>query len=282
MEIHSIDLSASLGQWTLSVAPPAERLSRFVNEFWEVKGQLVPFTEGLLPNGHVEVMVNLGPPHRVLEGAGAGEWKDSWFSGLQERAIQIETLEGTHLISARLHPLGAATLLGPGVTEWVNSVVSLETLIGKEAAILRENLRAISSVAERFEVLQSFLDSRITGITNPVPDLVWKAAGLIESQHGRVKITELHETLGVSRKHLSVTFSRFMGLSPKAYALIQRFLWTLDRLRDSDRVEWSTLAAEAGYSDQSHLSRDFVRIGAASPEEYLRRALPGTTALLND
>ena len=51
-------------------------------------------------------MVNLGPPHTMLTHAGTSVWERAWFSGLHERAIVIESLDGTHLVSARLHPLG--------------------------------------------------------------------------------------------------------------------------------------------------------------------------------
>jgi AraC-like DNA-binding protein len=66
----------------------------------------------------------------------------------------------------------------------------------------------------------------------------------------------------------------------KSYAQIRRFVWTLARLQETSEVNWSMLSSEAGYSDQSHLARDFRRIGAASPTEYLRKRAPDGSALL--
>jgi hypothetical protein len=60
-------------------------------------------------------MVNLGPPHQVVTHAGTSAWEHTWFSGLHERAIVIESLHGTHLVAARLHPLGAWRLFGPDI-----------------------------------------------------------------------------------------------------------------------------------------------------------------------
>ena len=73
-----------------------------------------------------------------------------------------------------------------------------------------------------------------------------------------------------------------MGLSAKRYAAIRRFMWTLSQLRGQIAADWPKLAAEAGYSDQSHLARDFRRVGAATPTEYLRRATPGGDALIDE
>ena len=62
--------SAASGAWRLSRAEPADDLRGLVLEYWEVEGALSAFRETLLPNGAVEVTVNLGPPHRVLSATG--------------------------------------------------------------------------------------------------------------------------------------------------------------------------------------------------------------------
>jgi AraC-like DNA-binding protein len=103
---------------------------------------------------------------------------------------------------------------------------------------------------------------------------------MIERAHGSLRVAELHKELDASRKHLAVSFTRFVGVSAKAFARLHRFVWTLERLRNSTDVEWSRIAAEAGYSDQSHLVRDFRRVGATSPTDYLRRFAPDRDALI--
>lgn len=275
-----ISHTTPLGTWSLVRGRPAAGMTG-VLEYWEVQGRLSPFREAILPNGATEVMINLGPPHRVFRGKATGRWDKSWFSGLQEKAIFVESLEGTHLISARLHPLAALRYLGPAVPGGANTVVELEALVGRSATALRRALTAARSPAERFDLLEAFLQ----GLHPPaitVPTFVAEAATRIERVHGKIAITTLGEGLGVSRKHLAVSFKRFVGVSAKAYASIHRFLWTLGRLRESSAVEWSRLAAEAGYSDQAHLVRDFKRVGAATPSGYLRQFAPDRDALIED
>jgi AraC-like DNA-binding protein len=276
--IDEIKHSTSLGTWSLTRAKPDDDLAGIVKEYWEVKGRLSPFREALLPNGFVEIMFNLGPPHRVFDGSGSGLWERSWFSGLQERSIFIESLEGTHLVSIRLHPLTATRILGFAAPNTANSIVDLETLIGTNARELRDRLLAADSPSVRFVILEDFLRARSNAID--VPAFVREAVARIEFTHGSLRVADLHQELDVSRKHLAVSFTRYIGISAKAYAQIARFLWTLDQLRNSMVVEWSRLAAEAGYSDQSHLVRDFRRVGAASPTEYLRKFAPDRDALL--
>jgi AraC-like DNA-binding protein len=277
--VDEIKHTTTLGTWCLTRAQPSADLSSIVREHWEVQGRLSPFREAVLPNGCVEVMFNLGPAHRVFEGTGSGVWERSWFSGLQERSIFIESLEGTHLVSARLHPLAATELFGLKAAAAANSIIDLEVLLGAGARILRERLLSAGSPLARFMILESLLRGQ-RPLAIQVPDFVRQAVGRIEETHGHIRVGELHEDVNISRKHLAVSFNRYVGLSAKAYARTQRFIWTVDSLKNSEDVEWSRLAAEAGYSDQSHLVRDFRRVGAASPTEYLRKFAPDRDALL--
>jgi AraC-like DNA-binding protein len=279
--VETLEYEASPGRWRFSSATPHRALVGIVQEYWEVEGRLNPFRERLLPNGYTELMVNLGPPHQLVTHAGTSVWERAWFSGLHERAILIESLEGTHLVSARLHPLGALRLLGPAIATLVNLVVDLEVLLGPPARELRALLLATDSPEQRFAHLERFLDQRVPPSIVPSP-IVCEAARRIEEAHGNLRIASIPAGLGVSRKQLWLRFTRELGLSPKAYARLQRFVWTLARLRESTSVEWPRLAAAAGYSDQAHLVRDFRRAAFASPTEFLRARTPDSTALLDE
>jgi AraC-like DNA-binding protein len=279
--VHTLEYEASPGQWRFSSAPPERALAGIVQEYWEVEGRLGPFRERVLPNGYTEVMVNLGPPHQLLTEAGTRVWERAWFSGLHERSIAIESLQGTHLVSARLHPLGALRLFGPDVPKAVNTVVDLEMFLGPSAEQLRTLLLGAESSEERFARLESFLLGYLS--TSRIPSsIVCEAVRRIEEAHGNLRIASIHSDLDVSRKQLWLRFGRELGLSPKAYAQLHRFVWTLARLRESTGVDWPGLAAAAGYSDQAHLVRDFRRAAFASPTEFLRTRTPDSTALLDE
>jgi AraC-like DNA-binding protein len=73
-------------------------------------------------------------------------------------------------------------------------------------------------------------------------------------------------------------FKKQIGLPPKAVARILRFHGIVRRLNRECVTSWADAAAASGYSDQSHLIRDFRRFMGESPGQYLRRArLDGTT-----
>jgi methylphosphotriester-DNA--protein-cysteine methyltransferase len=153
-------------------------------------------------------------------------------------------------------------------------------LLGSETHDLRERLAAAGCPSVRFELLEQFLRRRLS--PRGRRDLVSWAARRIEATHGSLRISDLHAELGLSRKHLSLLFARDLGVSPKVYARIQRFAWVVTRIQERTRVNWAQLALDAGYSDQSHLARDFQRVAATNPTAFLRNRTPDGITLLTD
>lgn len=82
---------------------------------------------------------------------------------------------------------------------------------------------------------------------------------------------------GLSHRRFGELFHRHVGLTPKGYARVlrlQRTLAALQRVPTADRGEGkpgdglADIAAWAGYSDQSHLQRDFVECTGLTPRQY--------------
>ena len=77
-------------------------------------------------------------------------------------------------------------------------------------------------------------------------------------------------------------FERQVGLTPKRFARIQRFRTLLERVALQAPQDWALTAAESGYTDQSHLSREFKRYSGATPAAFARAARQGRQAAGDD
>jgi AraC-like DNA-binding protein len=62
-------------------------------------------------------------------------------------------------------------------------------------------------------------------------------------------------------------FTRHMGLPPHAYRKQQRIHKAKQLLRN--RMPISRVAVEAGFADQSHLTRHFKQIVGVTPGQYI-------------
>jgi len=98
--------------------------------------------------------------------------------------------------------------------------------------------------------------------------LVAKAlARLDEDPAAPISLTELAELVGVSRFQLLRSFAREVGATPHAY-LIQRRVRLARQLLAAGQTIVEA-AINAGFADQSHMTRAFVRQFGVTPGRYV-------------
>jgi AraC-like DNA-binding protein len=81
-----------------------------------------------------------------------------------------------------------------------------------------------------------------------------------------VSLAELAALAGVSRFQLLRAFSRELGITPHAYLMQRRVLLAQRFLADGETH--AQAAIQAGFSDQSHMTRAFVRQVGVTPGCY--------------
>jgi AraC-like DNA-binding protein len=255
--------SPGVGLWSLFLLAPPADLAPHVEVFWEVHGFAQYARERILPKTNIELMFNLGPPHRLLDPtrpAGASVYREAWVAGLQRRPLLIEPCFDAarvpaHLMAARLRPEGAYAFFGRPMDELSNDVIDLDLLSKAAFTTTHARLLETPSRAERFALLEALVRERVNAQVRVRPFIRW-AAAQIERTHGAVRILDLCRELGVSRKHLNHWFQRQVGLAPKQYAGVARFQQLVARLTRTPGAGWSELAQSCGYYDQAHLVHD--------------------------
>jgi AraC-like DNA-binding protein len=99
------------------------------------------------------------------------------------------------------------------------------------------------------------------------PPCVAKALHRLDSApDARVSLAELAALAGVSRFQLLRGFTREVGITPHAY-LVQRRVRVARRLLADGQTPVQA-AAQAGFADQSHMTRAFVRQLGVTPGRY--------------
>jgi AraC-like DNA-binding protein len=92
---------------------------------------------------------------------------------------------------------------------------------------------------------------------------------------GRIEdVTELPGALFISARQLRRRVQDGIGLAPKVVQRILRFqgFLALAHGREGDPAELARLAAEAGYADQPHLTRESLRLAGLSPAALMRES----------
>src|SRR5690606_20400422 len=133
---------------------------------------------------------------------------------------------------------------------------------------MRERLAAGASLSDRLDTLEALLAGRLQGARALHPAV---ARGLrqftVTADVGRV----VRES-GYSHRTFLSQFRRSVGLTPKEYTRVVRLQRAIPRMREAG--SFAELAAESGYSDQAHLSREFRAFAGVTPREYRRLSPP--------
>jgi AraC-like DNA-binding protein len=80
------------------------------------------------------------------------------------------------------------------------------------------------------------------------------------------------DEVGFSRRHLGELVRAESGLSPKQFQRVARFERSHQLVRAGRPL--ALVAANCGYVDQAHLTRDWTALAGCSPRVWMRRELP--------
>jgi len=112
---------------------------------------------------------------------------------------------------------------------------------------------------------------RLAGKTHsPPPRWLLQARDMVHARFREgIRLADIAREAGVHPSHLAHAFRTHFGVPVAAYARSLRLQWAIDKLADST-LAISDIAVSAGFSDQSHLTRECRRSLGVSPAEYRR------------
>lgn len=254
---------------------PAPPLLDFVEDLWLYDGYTPPHSrERILPSGTVELVINLREDELRIYGTVQPErcrrFPGALVSGAYAGFFVSDGAEEASIMGVHFRPGGAFPFLGLPAGELADAHVDLETLWGRPAAVgLRERLCAARTPAERFQILEEALASRL--LRPPEHHYAVPAAlAAFGRTRGRATVREVARGVGLSERRFIQVFTAETGLTPKLFCRVQRFQRAREMAHRDARPDWARLAAECGYFDQSHLIRDFKEFSGFSPAEYVR------------
>lgn len=87
-------------------------------------------------------------------------------------------------------------------------------------------------------------------------------------------VCKLADTACLSTRQFTRVFNEYVGTSPKEFLRIVRMQRTLFLLQQNPRYNFAQLAYSCGFSDQSHMIREFKLFTGYTPLEYLSVCAP--------
>jgi AraC-like DNA-binding protein len=231
---------------------PPEALAPFVECFWfrppMAPDQPAPYR--VLPDGCLDIVV--GPRIAIVVGA-------------MTRPLLVPPGDGAGLIGVRFRPGMATAFLRIPAAALTDDNAPLEA-VWADGNDVADYVGSALGTDQAIPRLAETLTARLPRLASVPPDLL-AAVQRIMARGGRIDVSRLAASLGATRQHLARRFAAHVGVTPKTFCRVIR-LWKVLRSTDSGRVNWASLAADLGYSDQSHLVAEFRALTGLTPSRW--------------
>jgi AraC-like DNA-binding protein len=245
---------------------PAPELRAFVEHFWIVRWDLrgqKPQRAETLPHPSVYWIT---------------ENRTSTINGVPTKRFSRMLTGKGRVFGVKFRPGGFYPFLRTPVAAITDTHVTPGQAFGAEGRVVAEKLKSLSADAlhaedatgadERMiECVERFLLAR-----SPAPDptlaVIASIAAAIVGTPSITKVDHIVDQFEINKRALQRMFSQYVGVSPKWMIKRYRIHEAIDRVATSRAVNWSRLALELGYFDQTHFIKDFRALVGKSPAEY--------------
>ncbi|MDQ0379468.1 helix-turn-helix domain-containing protein [Amycolatopsis thermophila] len=251
---------AGLRRFDLTRFPPSPAVGRFVDRYWLVSWDLAePYEQHVL----VHPVVNV-----VFEAAGG------LVHGVQTERFTRRLSGRGRALGVMFRPGGFRPFLGRPVATITDRVTPLAESI---AALVPVETAVISALAEGVEGagIAAMVDEALADVvpagrvpSEEATELAERAA----ADRDLRRVEDLAARAGMSVRGLQRAFHEHVGVSPKWVLRRYRLYDAAERAARAESVDWAALAADLGYADQAHLTREFTAAVGEPPGRYARHS----------
>lgn len=241
----------------ITPTPQAESLVRW---FW------VP--EWQLPDGVVHEALTLPFPacQLVVEPDGVhlyGPVTSAWRRDLVGRGWAVGAL---------LTPGAAHALLGE-VIAWQDRTTEAKgaaQLFADVAAVMDGPGHADGRHAGAARLVEGWLVEEVGEVVkaDPDADLARRLVDLADGSPELVRVNDLAVALAMSVRGVQRLAASHVGMSPAAMIRRRRLQEAAERVRREPATDLASIAADLGYADHAHLTREFRRVVGFTPTGY--------------
>jgi AraC-like DNA-binding protein len=258
---------------------PPEALRDTIKCFWynrRESGEQQSSFE-VVPDGYAEIIFHFGGDCSISYDGGLQLLPSPFMMGLLNQPVVFYTKNRLEIIAIRCFPWTVFDLLGlPSGKERVHT---FEHPIAQLQPMLNKWIHAGRIDEAVAQVKEYFLNTRSEIATN---SMLFKAGIAMSAANGTLPVSEVAAAAHTTVRTLERNFKQSSGYSVKDVSGLMRFEQVRNQLWLYPNVNLAGLAHELGYTDQSHLSREFKRYSGTTPAAFARKAKKGKQVVSND
>jgi len=234
---------------------PAADLATWITHYWIINWDLrvcEPYIAESVPHPNI---------HLIFEDGRAV------VAGVQTHKFS-RRLEGEgRVFGVKFRPGGFRPFYEPMVSMLANRIIPARRIFGADIKLFEEIALSDCGEKEKVQAANAFFHERM-----PEPDrcvaLAGKLVDLILLESTVKTVHDLARRADMSARSLQRLFGEYVGASPKWVIRRYRLHELIERFNSGAKIEWSQLALDLGYFDQTHLINDFRSMVGFPPSEY--------------
>ena len=258
---------------------PPEELRDTIRCFWYARSDHGETQSGfeVQPDGYAEIIFHFGSGCSIAYNGGLQPLPSPFMMGLLDQPVLFYTKNVLEIISIRCFPWTVFDLLG--LPSGKDRVRIFEHPIARLQSTLDQRIKAGRIEEAVALVRQYFLNARSQIAAD---SMLFKAGVAMRKANGAMPVSEIAAAAHSTVRTLERKFKQSSGYSVKDVSGLMRFEQVRNRLWNYPESNIAGLAHELGYTDQSHLSREFKRYSGTTPAAFARKAKKRKQAVSND
>ena len=228
---------------------PCLALAPYIRHYWILQDDSVtPVSERTLPIGCMQLVFHKGKQLLLL---GESELQpQSFISGQSVGFSDVQSTGRIEMITVVFQPYAVKALFHIPSHLFHGQNVDTDAMEDVELSDLVKQVTDTSDNAVSIRLIEQFF---------------------LQPQ---INIAHLSETACLSSKQFGRIFADYVGTTPKEFIRIVRMQRALSMLQQDATIPFVQVAYECGFSDQSHMIKEFKLFSGYTPAEYLSVCAP--------
>lgn len=251
----------------MKIILPREELRPYVRYYWMLESE-EPFSVLTFPIGCPQIIFHRKSPLYIPE---LKSFQNTFtISGQVNFPAHIRSDGNLDMIVAVFYPHTVGMFIGTPPSAFCNQEISGYDIANRQLNDIAARIFDSLSGGESVDILERWLLTRI----NPTLNIrrIDRSIGELMCTPS-VSVNVLSDNACLSRKQYERVFRDQVGMNPKEYARVVRFQKAMWMLQCGSR-DYAYIAHHCGYSDQSHLIRDFKAMSGHTPKSLLEHCAP--------
>lgn len=251
----------------MKIYQPRKELRPYVRYYWVLESD-EPFSVLTFPIGCPQIIFHKKTPLYIPE-LDKSQWQFT-ISGQVNFPAHIQSDDRLEMIVVVFYPHTIGMFIDTPPSVFYNLEISGYDIENRQLNEIAQRIFDCMIAKDCIDILEDFLTSKIRSALNI--SRVWSTINTL-LRAPATPVNALADSACLGKRQYERVFRETVGMNPKEYSRIVQFqkaLWLMQR----GESNYAGIAAECGYSDQSHFIRNFKELSGYTPEALIKHCAP--------